>query len=1236
MKLGYKTFLYLIVLNILTPESAEACKPQINWGSSVSFCQGNSFTLNAANPNSTYVWSTGASSPSISVNTSGKYWVSVTNPCGTTSDTIQVIVDSPVNVNLGQDRSICNGSTLQLSVPFSPSSTYHWQNGFTGHQLNVTQAGVYHVAVTNACGTYSDTVVISVDNPQTVSLGQDVINCTSNPTVLQLPAGLTGNVRWSNGSKGNSISVNTSGTYWVKVTNACGVSSDTINVAFVGPDKLFSTDTILFCNSGSLSLSSPVSTGAHLWSTSSVSNSIQITQPGKYWLRVTLACGTFSDTIYLIGSSSNLVNLGPDVVLCPGDSTIIDAGNPGSTFLWNGGMTTQSITTDTAGTYWVGADNGCGMVYDTLKVEINPVPNPSIPDTVYTCQGSLAAVDAGSWGSQTSYLWSDNSTSKINSNLGIGNHWVTVSNQCGTVTKHFSVKTTSPVSIDLGEDTVFCNGQIILRSGVAKSGNQFLWSKGGNTTQNLTVNRSGTYWVQVTNACGVYSDTIVVTVIKKPISIAQDTIYKCPGSSVVLKTSYASYNTYNWSTGGKAYRLVVTTPGKYWYTATNQCFSTTDTVYVVDKTTTQFSLGKDTSFCAPAKLKLYFNQPGVDSVLWQNWKVKSIVTIKKTGNYIAKAYTSCGIIIDTIRVVVKQPADMLLRDTTFCGTGSVVLDVTQPQATSYLWNTSATTSSITVNTVGWYYVDITTECGTLRDSAYVNAVAPLPSIDLGNDTLYCAGQLVLNPGNFPNAKYRWSTNDTTRSITVSQTGTYYVEISNSCNTVTDTINVTVTGPPQMVLGNNVKFCGGSTLNLNAQNPGCTYSWSNGDTTQTLSVTAGGKYWVTVANACGVITDTINVFVENPLANLSLGGDTAICVGDSILLETQIPGVFTKWKNGSNMPSIYVKQTGDYWVQVSNSCGSWEDTVHVEVVDVPAFSLGNDTSVCAVGGSLLLEAPQNMQSYRWKDGSTASTFLATSAGKYWVTVTNKCFSYSDTIIITEEFPLSIDLGPDTTLCYGESLELDANLQHQNFKWSNSNNSVPTQTVTESGVYWLSATNSCGVFSDTIIVTFEKPINTETVDTTICDGDEATFDLSEITEDFTWYDGGKQKIRSFDKEGDYTINLNNQCGNYTRTYRVNLTYCECPFFVANAFSPNGDGTNDEFKVGHSCDLAEYNIQIFNRWGQLVYEGHDADEGWDGTYGGNEAPVGIYTYKISYMWYVYGVDHVKEHTGMITLMR
>src|SRR5690606_6752406 len=184
MKFRYKAILCLIVLTLLMPFSSKACVPVINWSQSVSFCQGNSLTLSAANANSTYAWSTGASTPSITISTPGTYWVSVTNQCGTTSDTIDVIIDAPINVNLGADRAICSQSSTTLSVPLLGNTIYQWSNGSGANQITVNTAGQYWVSATNACGTYVDTINITVDNPQQLSLGPDIINCSITSAVL--------------------------------------------------------------------------------------------------------------------------------------------------------------------------------------------------------------------------------------------------------------------------------------------------------------------------------------------------------------------------------------------------------------------------------------------------------------------------------------------------------------------------------------------------------------------------------------------------------------------------------------------------------------------------------------------------------------------------------------------------------------------------------------------------------------------------------------------------------------------------------------------------------------------------------------------------------------------------------------------------------------------------------------------------------------------------------------------
>lgn len=1212
-----------------------SCLPQINWGASISFCQGNSFTLSAANPNSTYLWSTGATTSSLNIGSSGIYWVVVTNPCGSASDTIEVIVDQPLVVNLGYNRSFCSSTPEVLSVPYEPHTFYQWNTGATGNQISVTQSGTYYLSATNACGTYSDTVTLTAEAPAVFSLGADVVKCTPGATTFSLPSNLQGTILWSDGSSGNSLSASASGTYWATLTNACGSFGDTVNLTYLLPGSFFLNPTVYLCTGGSLTINSPMGSSGHLWSTGSVAPSIQVTQPGAYWLRLSTTCGQVYDTVQVVNTGMATVALGADTVLCSNGSLVLDAGNPGSVFQWSTGRSGRQLSVSQSGSYWVGVDNGCGFVYDTIQVNLQPIPAPAIADSIYLCgNGTSQSVNAGLWGGNASFLWSDGFTGRIHPGFSAGSHWVKVKNTCDTVRKDFHVIGQTAPNVNLGKDTTLCANSLTLNLPIPLEGHSFYWSSGCNKNF-CKIRTTGIYWVQVTNACGTFSDTIQVTLNETPRGITEDTIYKCTGSNVLLSTKSIINTSYQWSNGAATNSTLVSSAGVYWVSSTNNCATVNDTVLVIDVDPLSVDLGKDTTFCRPAFLTLDLSNLPADSIYWSTGATVPSIAITKSGTYWVEAYNFCGLFTDTISVVVKKGPVPVLKDTSFCQNGAVALSAYQKVAQSYQWSTGSTDSAIVVSQPGWYFVDIIGECYTLKDSAFVRKDALLPSIDLGPDTIFCAGTLLLSPGSFQGAHYRWPYGDTSQTFTVTKSGTYYVEVFNACNSVSDTIDVLITGAPSFSLGNTVRFCRGSVLNLNAQNPGCTYLWSTGDTTQTLSVSTAGLYWVSIANACGNLTDSVNVVVEDRLDGLSLGTDTIICQGDSVLLETQIPGVSTKWGNGSTTTSIFVKQTGDYWVEVSNSCGTWKDTVHVEVLDVPVFSLGNDTAMCANGGSVQLLGPAGVDSYLWNDGSTAAALLVQVEGTYWLTVSNQCFSYTDTINIKEEYPIEIELGPDTVLCFGESLFLDPGVTHYKLNWSDNTN-FETREITRPGTYWVVAENSCGIFSDTITVGFDNYLSPAPEKITICRDDSIAIDLSGLNHDFKWWDGSVEKSRYFAEEGTYPIFITNQCGEFQKDYVVHVSNCDCPFFIANAFTPNGDGLNDEFKVGHSCDLNFYTLQIFNRWGQKVFESRESTEGWDGSFGGDRQPTGLYTYSIHYQWGVYGDTHQRTKTGVINLMR
>jgi gliding motility-associated-like protein len=96
------------------------------------------------------------------------------------------------------------------------------------------------------------------------------------------------------------------------------------------------------------------------------------------------------------------------------------------------------------------------------------------------------------------------------------------------------------------------------------------------------------------------------------------------------------------------------------------------------------------------------------------------------------------------------------------------------------------------------------------------------------------------------------------------------------------------------------------------------------------------------------------------------------------------------------------------------------------------------------------------------------------------------------------------------------------------------------------------------------------------------------------------------------------------------------CECKVYMANAFSPNGDSRNDEFYPVAHCNPTQVSFSIFNRWGQLVFQGASFDDRWDGTYNGQAVPEGVYVWVINYSWEEGGFPQQAQQKGTVTLIR
>ena len=186
-----------------------------------------------------YAWNTGAGSISVAEGTSGTYWVRNLNLCAVLVDTFHINYIPLPNVFIGNDTAFCIGNTITLYSAQPTGSAYLWSDGTTGDSIHVSTSGTYWLQVyngtnsTNGC-TVTDSIHVLVSPFPIVDLGPDQFNCLGNAVTLSssvsyiAPAYL-----WSNFSTGPSLTVATTGTYWLQVTVAGCAAADSINVTII-------------------------------------------------------------------------------------------------------------------------------------------------------------------------------------------------------------------------------------------------------------------------------------------------------------------------------------------------------------------------------------------------------------------------------------------------------------------------------------------------------------------------------------------------------------------------------------------------------------------------------------------------------------------------------------------------------------------------------------------------------------------------------------------------------------------------------------------------------------------------------------------------------------------------------------------------------------------------------------------------------------------------------------------
>ena len=141
-------------------------------------------------------------------------------------------------------------------------------------------------------------------------------------------------------------------------------------------------------------------------------------------------------------------------------------------------------------------------------------------------------------------------------------------------------------------------------------------------------------------------------------------------------------------------------------------------------------------------------------------------------------------------------------------------------------------------------------------------------------------------------------------------------------------------------------------------------WQDGSGDAMYTVRCPGIYWVEVINVCGSQRDSVTInFQPEPV--IDLGNDTALCIGDTVILSPTFSGGAISWQDGSTDSLFPVTSIGSYWAEVTDFCGSIHDSVTIDSLPFPSLSIGEDTTICW-NSSILLNVTTNAASIQWLD------------------------------------------------------------------------------------------------------------------------------------------------------------------------------------------------------------------------------------------------------------------------------
>lgn len=912
------------------------------------------------------------------------------------------------------------------------------------------------------------------------------------------------------------------------------------------------------------------------------------------------------------------VDLGNDTTICVDEILELDAG-PGVEYIWNTGEVTQTIQVDTAGTYWVEVTGpgGCTSFDDIIVTEygfqrnlsnqwyfgemagldFNFTPPQALVDANQMFSPEGCATMSGSNGELLFYtngstVWNkDHDIMANGTNIG-GDSTAAQSSiilPFPDDNTMFYIFTTEEVYgdftfnlkmsiVDMKKDTA--RGQVLIKNvSIIECSTERVTASGFTGTPYLLAHEYGNnnFRSYQVNPNGVVGP-----------------IHSSAGEEHIFEEEPRATGYMRFAPGGNYVAVVIPGATNYIdlldYDLTTGAVSNSRLIDVEEAGSQIYGLEFSTDLS-----RLYVTTSGATSKVIQ-YDLDSINSDNPATDIMATKFDGYPVALSNYGAMQTGPDGIIY----------IAIDGNTQLAT--ITNPSGDDLAASFSESGQDLAGRLSRLGLPNFTQQVSDPSSLPSI---NTTVACAGQETFfsGTGRDPSIEYyTWDFGDgsppvgpmlgadTSHVYSIDSTYIVTLTLSNRCDldsVLTDTITV-FSIPELPMVPNDTSLCGGSvTLSAwNVDRPDLSYYWSTGDTTRQVTFSEPAVVDVAIINDSGCSSDTLTVFIGDDESFIDLGPDVSICQFDSLVLDSNDPGPAYTWtRDGIEVGNartqlVNTNTSGDfeYAIEVVNDFTGcvYRDTINITITPAPSATQANITNPeCSQANgafalqiddagsfSYSLSGPASAGPFTFDGPGVTPEFTGLAAGSYTASITNSVTGCTRTQTVQLEDNAGFEV---------EAVGL--------------NDCVRTSDI--------QLTFSLNIPNSVTINVFDQVGNSVYNSTEILS--TSTFNINDL-------DSGVYFVEVQDVAPPNCIQ--------TDTVAL-IVSAECyeTIFVPNAFSPNGNGQNEEWFAYPNEFVDQFKVFVFNRWGDLVYYSEDKNFRWDGTFSGGYVPQGTYAYRMQF---------------------